>query len=406
MANVPRLRFKEFKQEWQVKRLNNFARKITEKNVDFKVTNVISNSAQYGLISQRDYFDKDIANVENIDNYYIIREGDFVYNPRISKESPYGPVNIYKQSDLGVVSPLYLCFRVSGISNDFLAYFFKTNFWHRHIYMFGDSGARHDRVSIKDSDFFRLPIYLPSLEEQLKIASFFILLDQKIEKQKEKIEQLEKFQKGMMQKIFSREIRFKDDNGQEFPKWELKPLSELGQFRRGGTLSKSDLSENGEPCILYGELYTRYSPVIEEVYSKAQVTNNNKVYGYINDVLIPSSGETAIDISKACALMVDKVLLGGDMNVFTPKKHVSGPFLSYQINSIKRIEVAKLAQGASVIHLYSENLKNLKVWLPTYKEQLKIATVLNLLSKKVDLEKKKLDLYNDLKKSYLQQMFV
>ncbi|BFH67372.1 restriction endonuclease subunit S [Paenibacillus dendritiformis] len=403
--NRPVMRFKEFKGDWKKYSLNDFAAKITKKNTNFEIKNVISNSSQYGLVSQREYFDKDIANADNIDNYYVIDDGDFVYNPRISKESPYGPVNIYKYPEPGVVSPLYLCFRVEEISKTFLSYFFKTSNWYRHIYLNGDSGARHDRVSIKDSDFLNMEVHLPSLQEQEKVSSFLILFDQKIEKQQEKIEQLELFKKGIIQKIFSQEIRFKDANGQDFPKWEQKTLGELGQFRKGGTLSKSDISETGEACILYGELYTRYTSIIDEVYSKTKVSDN-KVYGNANDVLIPSSGESAIDIAQASALLVENVLLGGDLNVFTPYKGVSGAFLSYQINSIKRKELAKLAQGASVVHLYSESLKKLTVWLPDYKEQLKIASFLSLFDKKIIHEKKKLLSQNERKKGFLQEMFV
>ncbi|MBG9565634.1 hypothetical protein ABE38_09410 [Brevibacillus agri] len=379
---------------------------MTKKNRNFTVKNVISNSAQFGLVPQRDFFDKDIANDENIDGYYVIEDGDFVYNPRISKESPYGPVNMYKFSEPGVVSPLYLCFHVEDISREYLSYFFKSRKWHRHIYLNGDSGARHDRVSIKDSDFLDMPINVPSLMEQKKIASFFSLIDQKIEKQQEKIEQMELFKKGMLQKIFSQEIRFKDDNGQNFPDWKEKPLGEIGQFRKGGSISKSDLSETGRPCILYGELYTRYTSIIDEVYSKTNVSDSTVVYGNVNDVLIPSSGESAIDIAQSSALLVDNVILGGDLNIFRPNENVSGPFISYQINSIKRRELAKLAQGASVVHLYSESLKKLIVWLPDIKEQLKIATFLSLLDKRISYEKKKLLSLNEIKQGLLQKMFI
>ncbi len=279
-----------------------------------------------------------------------------------------------------------------------------------------DTSSARDQVSSKAGGSTRynvsqtilnsVSLYMPSLEEQHKIATFFSLFDQKKVKQQEKVKQLEQFKKGVTKKIFSQEIRFKDENGQDFPEWDEKSLGEMGLFRKGGSLSKSDLSETGESCILYGELYTRYTSIIEEVHSKTEVSDNGTVYGNVNDVLIPSSGESAIDIAQASALLVDNVLLGGDLNVFKPNEGVSGPFLSYQINSIKRKELAKLAQGASVVHLYSESLKKLIVWLPDYKEQLKIASFLSLLDKKIVQENKKLLSLKEIKKGFLQKMFI
>lgn len=413
MTNIPRLRFKEFNQEWQVRPLNNFARKITKKNVDFKVKNVISNSALYGLISQRDYFDKDIANIENIDNYYIIKDGDFVYNPRISRESPYGPVNIYKQSDLGVVSPLYLCFRVSGISNDFLAYFFKTSFWHRHIYTFGDSGARHDRVSIKDSDFFKLPISLPSLREQLKIASFFTLLDQKIEKQQEKIEQLEQFRKGMLQKLFSREIRFKDENGQEFPDWTSATLEELGSFVRNYSFSRSVEGEGEYQHIHYGDIHSKFSGIITsqtELPSLSIDTEATYTFLENGDVVFADASEDTSDLGKSVVLLEvnkRKILGGLHTHCFRPNKRLNPLFLHYYTLTDEYKKFIRInANGVSVFGLSKPALASLEVPLPDIREQQRISDFLYKLSRKIELLKlKKIEL-ELMKKSFLSQMFV
>lgn len=187
---------------WEYKKLNDFAEKITRKNKGFLVKNVISNSSKFGLIPQKDYFDKDIANKDNIDGYYVISKGNFVYNPRISNDAPYGPVSTYIYDDEGVVSPLYLCFKVEGISKGFLSYFFKSDLWYKHIYLNGDSGARHDRVSIKDKEFFELSIPYPCSKEQQKITDFLSKLDEKIEKEESKLEAFQEQKKGFMQQMF------------------------------------------------------------------------------------------------------------------------------------------------------------------------------------------------------------
>ncbi len=195
------LRFKadndEAYQNWNKKKLIKLTEKITTKNKDFVITNVISNSAKNGLISQRDFFDKDIANQSNIYGYYVIEPGDFVYNPRKSIESPYGPINRYELQDAGIVSPLYLCFRVNNeeINGKFLAYYFKSSVWHRFIYQNSDQGVRHDRVSIKDAEFF-------NMDEQNKIVKFLDGLECKLSKEQDKLDYLNEYKKGLLQEMF------------------------------------------------------------------------------------------------------------------------------------------------------------------------------------------------------------
>ena len=200
------LRFKDVNgkkfPKWESISLNNFASKITTKNKDLTVKNVISNSAKNGLISQKDFFDKEIANQENIDGYYVISNGDFVYNPRISSDAPYGPINIYKGLEDGVVSPLYMCFRVKDINKEYLLHYFKGSLWYKYVYMFGDSGARHDRVSIKDSTLLRMPILVPSSPEQDLIANFLSTLQDKIDVEEKKLTLLQKQKQAFMQQMF------------------------------------------------------------------------------------------------------------------------------------------------------------------------------------------------------------
>ncbi|PEL93091.1 restriction endonuclease subunit S [Bacillus wiedmannii] len=188
--------------EWKSTTLNKVATKISKKNKDLSVTNVISNSAKNGLISQNDYFDKDIANKENIGGYYVISKGDFVYNPRISSEAPYGPINIYHGDFDGIVSPLYTCFRVENVNREFMYYYFKSSLWYKYIYINGDSGARHDRVSIKDSTFFEMNILLPCKQEQEKIAGFLSDFDRKIQLEQQKLQELQEQKAGFMQQMF------------------------------------------------------------------------------------------------------------------------------------------------------------------------------------------------------------
>lgn len=186
--------------------------------------------------------------------------------------------------------------------------------------------------------------------------------------------------------------------------WKNEPLSRLGTFFKGSGLSKSDLSDDGNPCVLYGELYTKYTEVIRDVKSRTNVEGSNMVLGKANDVLIPSSGETAIDIATASCLQQDDVILGGDLNVFRSNQ-LNGIFASYQLNTSKKFEIAKLAQGASVVHVYNDQLKKLKLSVPSLEEQEKIASFFSLIDKKIELQTEKVEELTNYKKGIMQKIF-
>ena len=174
-------------------------------------------------------------------------------------------------------------------------------------------------------------------------------------------------------------LRFPEFEGE----WEEYLLKDVAEIYKGAGISKDQLSETGHLCILYGELYTKYkSEVISEVLSRTNIENSNLVQSKSNDVIIPSSGETAIDISTARCVPFSNILLGGDLNIIRLKEH-DGRFLSYQLNGVRKLEIAKIAQGVSVVHLYGESLKRLKIKLPSIQEQKKISSLLNLIDERI-----------------------
>lgn len=186
--------------------------------------------------------------------------------------------------------------------------------------------------------------------------------------------------------------------------WEEKKLGSLGSFLKGNGLSKADLSYDGQECILYGELYTKYNEVITNIQSKTNLEDKNFIRSKINDVIIPSSGETAIDIATASCVKKDNVILGGDLNVFRPND-VDGIFVSYQLNNQKRTEIAKIAQGASVVHVYNEQLKKVKICITEIQEQKKIADFFSLVDKKIEKQSEKVEALKTYKKGIMQKIF-
>lgn len=201
-AGTPEIRFKGFSGEWGQRSLSKIANKVTEKNVTKEHSETFTNSAEFGVISQRDYFDKDISNAENIGGYYIVEPECFVYNPRISVLAPVGPVNRNKLGRTGVMSPLYTVFRSKDVDNTFLEYFFKTNLWHPFMFLNGDTGARADRFSIKDAVFMELPVPYPVLLEQQKIGTYFRTLDVLISKHATQLQKLQQIKSACLEKMF------------------------------------------------------------------------------------------------------------------------------------------------------------------------------------------------------------
>ena len=162
---------------WEQRKLSEITDKVTEKNAGLQYVETFTNSAEFGIISQRDFFDHDIAKLGSLDGYYIVKTEDFVYNPRISTSAPVGPINRNKLGRTGVMSPLYTVFRPHDIDTTYLEYFFKCGYWHSFMNFNGDSGARSDRFSIRDNVFFQMPIPIPDIDEQRKIGELLTCLD-------------------------------------------------------------------------------------------------------------------------------------------------------------------------------------------------------------------------------------
>ena len=354
-----------------------------------------------GLIPQRDYFDKDIANSDNTSGYYIIEHNDFVYNPRKSSDAPYGPISRYAYSDAGIVSPLYLCFRAKGdVDTNFFEWYFRSSAWHRYIYMTGDSGARHDRVSIKDDDFFSMPIRFPSSIEQKKIASFLSAIERRISFQQLLVDNLKKYKRGAVRSLLSaKSCPLKNAS------WTTAKMGELGYFIKGAPLSKADISEDGTPFILYGELYTTYNEVVTSVKRRTQAQIDETFLSRVGDVVIPTSGETPEEISTASCVMLPDVILAGDLNIFRGDK-VDGRIMSYLLNHVVNGKIARIAQGKSVVHIQASELCKLTLTYPDKNTQNTIIGFLSLLDDKIMNEENLLAFLSVLKEGLLQQLFI
>ena len=196
-------------------------------------------------------------------------------------------------------------------------------------------------------------------------------------------------------------LRFPEFHGE----WEKCKLGDIATLTKGSGISKDQRSATGTPCILYGELYTTYkSEVIDYVVSKTDISDKNLVRSCANDIIIPSSGETAIDISTARCVLSPDVLLGGDLNIIRLKDG-DGRFFSYQLNGVRKHDIAKIAQGVSVVHLYGESIKGLTVSFPSNKEQQKISTLLSLIDERIATQSKLIEKLESLIKGISSRIF-
>ena len=191
------------KSHWTTVRLSDVFKKVSRRNSTGECKNVITNSAEYGLIPQREFFDKDIAVDGNTANYYVIQKGDFVYNPRKSNTAPYGPFNRYLLSEKGIISPLYTCLVLkTDIDPAYLAWYFKSDAWYRYIYDNGSQGVRHDRVSMTDDLLMGIPVSYPTKDQQQRIAQLLDLTERRLMAAQQEYDLLVATRAGFMQQLF------------------------------------------------------------------------------------------------------------------------------------------------------------------------------------------------------------
>ena len=357
---------------------------------------MLSNSANLGIVPQTECFDRDIANSDNTDGYYVIHTGDFVYNPRKSTVAPFGPVNIYNGKKVGIISPLYLCFRVSGIDADFLNFRFKSNCWYRFMYENGDSGARHDRVSIKDDIFFSMPVSLPSRDEQKTIAEFLHLLDKRIQIQNKTIEDLIRLRTALYSSLFAKGRNISTI------------LSDMGEYYSTMNLSKDDLSPSGQECILYGELFTTYGRVITEIKSRTNIgISSGTTLSSSNDLLFPASTTVdALSLVSPSAISKNGVILGGDMFGIRLNENYNNRYMSRLLFHCYRRKLASYAQGSTIIHLHYRDIEKIKIKVHPKIEQDRIAEALDMLDNRIELEQKIVKEYSSQKNYLVKMMFI
>ena len=408
-SDAPAIRFKGFSDAWEQRKLSEITDKVTEKNAGLQYVETFTNSAEFGIISQRDFFDHDIAKLGSLDGYYIVKTEDFVYNPRISTSAPVGPINRNKLGRTGVMSPLYTVFRPHDIDTTYLEYFFKCGYWHSFMNFNGDSGARSDRFSIRDNVFFQMPIPIPDIDEQRKIGELLTCLDNLITLHQRKFEKLTNVKKSMLEKMFPQngssypEIRFK---GFTDP-WEQRKFSELVQIERGGSPRPIDDfitdTPNGLNWIKIGDAPTQgnYITKTAEKIRPEGLSKTREVHP--GDLILSNS----MSFGKPYIMGIDGCIHDGWLLIRNTYGVFDLTFLCHLLGTPQMLsQYRSLAAGSTVNNLNKELVGNTVVTIPSITEQRVLGDYLEQLDNLITLHQRELEKLQNIKKSMLEKMFV
>lgn len=406
----PRLRFKGFTGTWEEKTLNDvsevFEYGLNAQAVNFdgvhkyiRITDIDDESRQF-LQENVTSPDVDFSKADN----YKLQKGDLLF---ARTGASVGKSYLYNEND-GLVYFAGFLIRAKlnkGIDDQFIFQNTLTNHFNRFVTL---TSQRSGQPGINSKEYSEFEFLAPSLPEQTHLGLFFSRLDSQIAESRAVLEKSRQLKKAMLAKMFPTngekipEIRFKGFEGE----WEEKMLGENANFTKGCGYSKSDLTEDGFPIILYGRLYTQYENIIEDVDTFVSY-DDSALKSQGNEVIMPASGETAEDIVRASAVYQRGVILGGDLNVITPNKEISSTFLALTLtNGRNRQELAKKAQGKSVVHLRNDDLKSCKILFPSLAEQTQIGNFFRQLDETIALQSAEVEKLNQLKKGLLAAMLV
>lgn len=400
---VPKLRFPEFsKSYWGITRLNVLADKITERNKDDSIKRVFTNSATEGVIDQEEYFDRNIANKNNLTNYFVVEKGDYVYNPRISTTAPVGPISKNKLG-IGVMSPLYTVFRFRNKENDFYEHFFLTNLWHVYIKNLSNTGARHDRITISVDNFMKMPLPYTSPEEQQKIADCLSSIDELIDAESRKLKALEKYKKGLMQKLFPAkgktlpEWRFPEFQG--CGEWKYEEIGNIGEVITGKTPSTSDAA------LWDGDIQFVTPTDITE--NKYQHHTQRTVVKTPKMKVLPKYTimYTCIASIGKMALSLYPCITNQQINSIVPKSCYNNEFIYYSL--LQKTFLIKAGFANSTLPIINKTDFS-KIQVPVIldkKEQQKIAECLSEVDTMVEEQSNKVEQLKKHKKGLMQGLF-
>ena len=401
MANVsssnglekrPKLRFPGFDEQYKQCRIGDIYAERSQRGAsDMELLSVTMND---GVKPRSEIEGKDNSS-EDKSNYKIVRKGDMVYNSMRMWQGANG----ISPCD-GIVSPAYtVLMPKQEINNGYFAALFKsTNLINE--FRKNSQGMTSDTWNLKYPQIETIKVQIPSVSEQDKVSALFSVLDARIVAQAQLVESLKKYKRGVVRTLLSpKHCKLKN------VEWTTAKIGNIGTFIKGAPLSKADISSDGTPFILYGELYTTYNEVISKVVRKTQASVDKQYYSQIGDVIIPTSGETPEEISTASCVMLPDIILAGDLNIYRCTQ-VDGRIMSYILNHVVNDRIARVAQGKSIVHVQATEISKIEITYPDLISQKKLIETFDAITARIDQSMRELELLQVHRKALLQQLFI
>ena len=403
MRNKPRIRFKGFTEDWEQRKLGDLYKRVNERN------DGTLGRDKWISVAKMYFQDPDKVQSNNLDTRtYVMKKGDIAFEGHPNNEFKFGRF-VLNDIGTGIISELFPIYRpITEYDLDFWKYAIQLERVMAPIFAKAITSSGNSSNKLDHNHFLNQELLVPNIEEQKKIGTLLSILSKNITLHQRKLEKLKLAKKALLQKLFPK-------NGSQFPEirfkgftdaWEQRKLGDIATFSKGNGYSKSDLASSGDPIILYGRLYTNYETTISNVDTFVELKDKS-IISQGGEVIVPASGETAEDISRASVVKNQGIIIGGDLNVIKANHLLDPTFLALTIsNGEQQKELSKRAQGKSVVHLHNSDLQEVNLTFPLLNEQKEISTLFEKMDNIITLHQCKLDKLQDVKKGLLQKMFV
>ena len=374
-SDAPAIRFKGFSDAWEQRRFFELYERVSRKNdLTYGRNDIISVANMYFKP------DSYITDDSYLLTYNIFELGDIAFEGNKSKNYAHGRF-VENTIGNGIVSHVFDVFK--PIMNPYDLLFWKYAINNERLMgsvLLRSTKASTMMTNLVATDFLQESFLVPTYPEQQKIGAFFQQLDHLITLHQRKYISFT----GRAGRLILTANKKRTTSS-----WEQRKAIDIADYSKGNGYSKGDLTDVGTPIILYGRLYTKYQFVINEVDTFA-VPRNVAVYSQGNEVIVPASGETAEDIARASAVEKSGVLLGGDLNILRPFDFINPLFLALAIsNGEPQKELAKKAQGKSVVHIHNTDIQEVTIAYPSKTEQDRIVSVFRQLDNLITLHQRK-----------------
>ena len=386
IAKFPKLRFPEFKEPWKQVRLSDFAQRVVRKNKNNETDLPLTISSKDGLVDQISFFNKTIAS-KDISNYYLIRNGEFAYNKSYSVGYDFGSIKRLERYPMGALSTLYICFTLTNHNSDYIKTYFDSLKWYKEIYMISAEGARnHGLLNVPTDDFFDTYHYITdNPDEQQKIAAFINLIDQRIQKQQQLLENIKKYKRGLLQQIFNTNPKYCNSN-----KCKEKSICDVFSITRGYVLPVSKISP------------VKTSEFCYPVYSSQ--TKDDGLLGYYNEYLFENAITWTTDGANAgyTRFRKGKFYCTNVCGVLLNNNGFANEYVAEKINSVSRKYVSYVGNPKLMNNVMAE----ITIPFPDVETQKYYSEIIDKINMKLSISHNQCKPLELLKRCLLQQMFI